>query len=351
MNKYLLQLGHCPDVSFSEIVSVCERFSIPLKSLERRGDVCFLDHSSSETIQNLCEELGGTIRAAEVILQEKGPDFSSFAALTPERLCELFLSIQIDRRLTEQKQRPVYGFSLASSLEIHSPRAVGTLLNRTAVLLKEHLREQGVSCRFIQPDAQGRSYCLSGAQVKKNKLLQEGMEILLHAHPQDGLCLASTIWLQHYEEYSHRDYGRPGHDSRSGMLPPKLARILINLVRTKTTATLLDPFCGSGGIVTEAGLMGLQAVGFDKSEKAVEDTKRNWEWLQSNLSLTQGEARAFVGDARNLHTLCEPLFFDACACEPYLGPPTNKPLDPGRFEALSRELIPLYLRALAEIRT
>ncbi|MBN2328026.1 MAG: hypothetical protein JXR73_12805 [Candidatus Omnitrophica bacterium] len=350
MNKYLLQLGHCPDASFAEIVAVNERLSIQSESLERHGDVCLLHAPSSEIIHSLCEELGGTIRAAEIFYHKKGSDFSSLDALTPERLCELLQSAQIDRRLMERKQRPVFGISLASAMETRSSRAVESLLSRTAVLLKEHLREQGVSCRFIQPDAQGKSYCLSGAQVEKNKLLQDGMEILLYMHPRDGLYLASTIWLQHYEEYSRRDYGRPGRDSRSGMLPPKLARIMINLVRTTTTSTLLDPFCGSGGIVTEAGIMGLQAVGLDKSSKAVADTIQNWEWLQSNLPSSQGDVRAIQGDARNLHTLCEPLFFDACACEPYLGPPTNKPLDPGRFEALTRELIPLYLRALAEIR-
>ncbi len=140
------------------------------------------------------------------------------------------------------------------------------------------------------------------------------------------------------------------------MLPPKLARILINLARVSDTKTLLDPFCGSGGVVTEAAIMGLQATGFDSSQKAVEDTRHNWNWLKSQGShpdakWPSGDVRAMVGDARQLHTLCEPLYFDACVSEPYLGPPTSHPLDADRFEALSKQLVPLYLRALGEIRT
>ncbi|MCK4365573.1 MAG: DNA modification methylase, partial [Thermoplasmatales archaeon] len=37
-------------------------------------------------------------------------------------------------------------------------------------------------------------------------------------------------------------------------LHPKLARALVNLSSIKKDETLLDPFCGTGGILLEAGL-------------------------------------------------------------------------------------------------
>ncbi len=177
------------------------------------------------------------------------------------------------------------------------------------------------------------------------------MEIGIRLNQAMGITISASVWLQDYEDYSKRDYGRPGRDARSGMLPPKLARILINLARKIDTETVLDPFCGSGGIITEAGMMGLKSTGFDKSQKAVDDSINNWEWLQSNTDNATGRVRALAGDARQLHTLCSPLFFDSCATEPYLGPPTSKPLDPQRFGIISNELIPLYIRTLGEIRT
>ncbi len=46
-------------------------------------------------------------------------------------------------------------------------------------------------------------------------------------------------------------------------LYPKFARALVNLARVKPGDTLLDPFCGTGSILLEAGLMGIDVVGID----------------------------------------------------------------------------------------
>ena len=46
-------------------------------------------------------------------------------------------------------------------------------------------------------------------------------------------------------------------------LHPRLARALVNLARVPDGGTLLDPFCGTGGILLEAGLVGVQAIGGD----------------------------------------------------------------------------------------
>jgi tRNA (guanine10-N2)-dimethyltransferase len=43
----------------------------------------------------------------------------------------------------------------------------------------------------------------------------------------------------------------------------KLARTLVNLAQPKNGDLVLDPFCGTGGILTEAGLLGCRVLGFD----------------------------------------------------------------------------------------
>ena len=43
----------------------------------------------------------------------------------------------------------------------------------------------------------------------------------------------------------------------------KLARTMVNLAQPKKGDLLLDPFCGAGGMLIEAGLMGCKVVGFD----------------------------------------------------------------------------------------
>lgn len=46
-------------------------------------------------------------------------------------------------------------------------------------------------------------------------------------------------------------------------LMPKLARCMVNLARPRRGDTVLDPFCGTGSILIEAGLMGMKALGSD----------------------------------------------------------------------------------------
>jgi tRNA (guanine10-N2)-dimethyltransferase len=52
-------------------------------------------------------------------------------------------------------------------------------------------------------------------------------------------------------------------------LHPKLARAMVNLTGADEKDTILDPFCGSGGILIEAGLMGMKTIGYDINKKMV----------------------------------------------------------------------------------
>ncbi|MFC2154608.1 DNA methyltransferase [Candidatus Altiarchaeota archaeon] len=56
---------------------------------------------------------------------------------------------------------------------------------------------------------------------------------------------------------------------------PKLARILVNLARIKPGDLVLDPFVGTGGILIEAGLMGLNTKGWDVREDMIQGCIQN----------------------------------------------------------------------------
>jgi len=43
----------------------------------------------------------------------------------------------------------------------------------------------------------------------------------------------------------------------------KLARVMVNLAQPKRGDLVLDPFCGTGGMLVEAGLIGCRVIGFD----------------------------------------------------------------------------------------
>jgi len=58
-------------------------------------------------------------------------------------------------------------------------------------------------------------------------------------------------------------------------LHPRYARTLVNLTRVKEGMTLLDPFCGTGGILLEAALMGVRAIGSDLAPEMIEGCRTN----------------------------------------------------------------------------
>ncbi|MDL2271098.1 TIGR01177 family methyltransferase [Methanobrevibacter sp. OttesenSCG-928-I08] len=60
-----------------------------------------------------------------------------------------------------------------------------------------------------------------------------------------------------------------------GSMSPKLARCMVNLSRINSGDLLLDPFCGTGGILIEAGLIGAKLVGSDVNWKMKNGTAIN----------------------------------------------------------------------------
>ena len=58
-------------------------------------------------------------------------------------------------------------------------------------------------------------------------------------------------------------------------MDPILARVLVNLSETSSGEFILDPFCGTGGILIEAGLCGIGVKGLDVQEKMVSGTEKN----------------------------------------------------------------------------
>ncbi|MDI6917695.1 MAG: methyltransferase domain-containing protein [Thermoplasmatales archaeon] len=76
-------------------------------------------------------------------------------------------------------------------------------------------------------------------------------------------------------------------------LHPRLARAIVNLSRIKQNQILFDPFCGTGGILIEAGLIGAKTVGSDIDEKMVKGCEENLKFFGiKNYTLFQSD----VGD-------------------------------------------------------
>jgi tRNA (guanine10-N2)-dimethyltransferase len=78
-------------------------------------------------------------------------------------------------------------------------------------------------------------------------------------------------------------------------LSPKLAKALINLSGIKK-GEILDPFCGSGGILVEAGMMGLKTIGFDISSYMLQKARKNLEHYKINdFFISQKDSTTITG--------------------------------------------------------
>jgi tRNA (guanine10-N2)-dimethyltransferase len=95
-----------------------------------------------------------------------------------------------------------------------------------------------------------------------------------------------------------------------GSMSPKLARGMNNLARIKDGSIVLDLFCGTGGILIEAGIIGAKVVGMDIDEKMVLGTKKNLQ--HCNIK----NYEVFQGDARNIKL---PYKVDAIVTDPPYG--------------------------------
>lgn len=73
-------------------------------------------------------------------------------------------------------------------------------------------------------------------------------------------------------------------------LHPRLARCLVNLSGAVAPAKIVDPFCGSGGILIEAGLMGFKVIGYDIDELMIGRAQANLKHFKIEHSLRRKDA-------------------------------------------------------------
>jgi tRNA (guanine10-N2)-dimethyltransferase len=190
---------------------------------------------------------------------------------------------------------------------------------------KKRLKSAGFRPRVVL----GQGQALSSAQVLHNGLNQDRSELIVSIGSGETY-VAQTYWVQDVDSLSTRDMQRPCRDMETGMLPPKLARMMINLAGG---SHLFDPFCGSGVVLGEAVLMGKRAGGSDINPQAVECARANLAWLEQVFAT--GSAPALqVADARGVAISSD---VDAVVGEMDLGPILTRQPPRTRLSQLAEE--------------
>lgn len=119
-------------------------------------------------------------------------------------------------------------------------------------------------------------------------------------------------------------------------LHPKFARALVNLTRVRRGETLLDPFCGTGGVLMEASLIGARVMGSDLSPDMVEGARMNLRHFGA------GAERLEVLDVGEIHRAFREV--DAVATDPPYGRSTSTNREP--LEGLYHRSIDSMARVL-----
>ena len=114
------------------------------------------------------------------------------------------------------------------------------------------------------------------------------------AGDQREACLIGWLAVE-----STRDFGERRPTDRPffqpGSMDPLDARALVNIAGAKPGARIVDPMCGTGGVLLEAGLVGSQVVGVDAQWKMTRGSRENLNALlddNADAEIIHGDATA-----------------------------------------------------------
>jgi len=249
--------------------------------------------------------LGGFIKAGKIINKIDNNDHHLLSQIIIKKIEEF-----VKNNKTLLRGRKIkFSFSIFENKEIEA--------KKLGMEIKKKLKENNINSRWVI----SKNEKISSVIIKTNKLIPPfGFDFNIINH-EKYIYITLTEKIQNFQEFSLRDYGRPKRDAYSGMLPPKLARMLINISQAKKNDKLLDPFCGSGTILTEANFLGFKNItGTDISQKAIDDTKENLKWTRNKFNLKSSNIKVELANAQNLNQKFKKNYFDYIITEPYLGP-------------------------------
>ena len=283
--KLLFVLGNHPDLSFTEIQTVLGT----MPEIDANEYAVFESSREPSDLQN---RLAGTVKIAQYL--------GEFTYINERDLAETLIPL-----CPEQEGKVIFGASIYGNDGGINPMRIG-------LELKKHLRTKGVKVRLVTSNNKQ----LSAADLLKNKVLEHGFEFLLFPKGK-RVVVARTLSFQPLEMWSQYDMNRPSRDMKRGMLPPKLARLMVNLSGANTESVLLDPFCGTGTLLEQAALIGVKKlIGSDIDPLAIDSSRENFEHLNSDVGPTLR-----VSAAKNVSALIEPRSITHLVTEPLLGSP------------------------------
>jgi tRNA G10 N-methylase Trm11 len=340
--RHFFILGTNPMLSTAEITALLDSAQFSISEMDKQALIVDDLPGFALDPKHLMRRLGGTIKIGTVIADD--------VAVDPQALEEIIFANLSARTAVGNV---TFGFSIHSLESASRAATIAGKFRNVGMKVKRRMKEIGWGARWVKPQV---GTALTSVSVGKNQMIENGGEFVVLAK-RDKMIVGRTDVVQPFEEFSTVDFGRPERDTKQGMLPPKLARIMINLIgdpREPKDVALLDPFCGSGTVLTEAMQIGFrELVGSDKNSAAVAATQKNVKWLkEKGLIVPDGADKLalYPSDAREINRKLKPASIDAIVSELYLGPVRSGNETRGALQKQLDELSRLYHESLAAWR-
>lgn len=322
--RYFFEAGSFSDLSYAELTSVFEVFNISKDCVKRYSESIFVVESNTVDgvlLDRIFQRLGGFIRYGILI-----DDLDTFL----ERF--------------NNSSKVIFGISVIGKSDT-TVKNIQKLLND----IKRNFKEVGISSRFLIP----KGLELNAAQILNNDVLTKGFELcILNTDRQQ--IYGQTVGIQDVDSFVNRDINKPATDYDMGMLPHKLARMMCNLARMDE-GIVWDPFCGSGTILMEAAILGLDIIGTDIDLRAIENSTKNINWLSSNSLIGDIRFNIFPLDIRNIPRKelkdIKRTGVKAIVCEPFMGPPQRRILTEAMATKLLENVKSLYVSLFKVLET
>lgn len=327
MDLVAFNLGRKKELCLVELLALIESENL----VENSSDTAiFKLNLKDEEAQSFQNRLGGTIKIIKIL----------DSRTATESLLEQSISAILKKTFKDRSGKIPFAISL---LNFTNPKEINIkhLLNFS----KKFLKSLGLNSRFVNKDF----LSAESATIFKAKIIEKGIDINI-IKGSSAIYIGKTIAVQDIDSYSKRDFDKPRRDMITGMLPPKLAQIMINLAGK--SETIYDPFCGTGTILTEGLLMDKNVIGSDIEQKMIDFSRENLHWIKREMPDKIKETnrfRLFVKDSRFLTKTDFPEKIDAVVTESYLGKPVLKLPSQEEREKTFRELANLNLNWLRSI--
>ncbi len=305
---------------------------------------------TEDAAASIIEYLGGTIKIG-VSVADFSTEIVRKAFLQKDKEAQRQISKEIvDSGLAyeivkNESEKALFGVSVYCA---EKPlRSVSRVVQRfIGSSIKRELSGYGKKSKFMGFAKGRRLPQLSHVEVLKKNLVENKAEIMFCVGRERSF-VATTLAVHNPFEFQKRDVGKPVQ-RKIFAIPPRLARIMVNLAACTERKTLLDPFCGVGGVLQETLLAKAKAIGVDINRWCVDATMRNLEWLKNEYKLENAEYRVLQGDIQRLSQKIGWEQVDCIATEPDLGPALRQVPTTSYALRIVEKLEPLYYCLLEE---